>query len=262
MRDPYSIYARYVLALKAIDPLDADPGAADRGLFIHHALDQFVRAYPAEIPRDAVARLIALGRDAFGASLDRPAVWAFWWPRFERIARWFVAAETARRAELTAIATECRGELALEAPGGAFILTAKADRIECRHDGSLTIVDYKTGLPPSWEDVTAGLSPQLPLEAVIARAGGFGDVPGGGVAELAYWRLSGGDPPGEIRRLDDGDTDATIDEAADGVRELIARFDDEATAYASIPRPDKAPTFSDYAHLARIKEWSGGDDGS
>jgi ATP-dependent helicase/nuclease subunit B len=260
MRDPYGVYARYVLNLKALDPLDADPSAADRGSFIHHALDQFVRAYPVAMPPDAVQQLEAFGRAAFGTTLDRPAVRAFWWPRFERVARWFVATESARRAGLAAIATECAGEVALDAPGGVFILTAKADRIERRRDGMLTIVDYKTGLPPSWNDVTAGLSPQLPLEGVIADAGGFGGALRGGVAELAYWRLSGGDPPGEIKRLDDGDIAATIAAAAQGVRALIERFDDETTAYASIPRPDKAPAFSDFAHLARVKEWSGGDD--
>jgi ATP-dependent helicase/nuclease subunit B len=214
------------------------------------------------MPTDAVARLIAFGRAAFGPSLDRPAVWAFWWPRFERIARWFVAAETARRADLAAIATECQGEVVLALPGGPFTLRAKADRIERRRSGALTIVDYKTGQPPSWEDVGAGLSPQLPLEAMIAAAGGFAGVPGGDVAELAYWRLSGGDPPGEIKGIEDAKVATAIAAAADGIRALIARFDDPATGYPSTPRPDKAPKFSDYTHLARIKEWSGGDEGA
>jgi ATP-dependent helicase/nuclease subunit B len=260
MRDPYEIYARRVLDLKPLDPLDADPGAAERGLFIHHALDEFVRAHPDALPADAVARLLEIGRRAFGASLDRPAVWAFWWPRFERVARWFVAAETARRAALERIVTECRGQLVIDAAGGPFTLTATADRIERGHDGAVTVVDYKTGKPPEWDDVTAGLSPQLPLEAVIARAGGFDGVPAGPIGALAFWRLSGGDPAGEIKPLDDTALDAVIDGAARGVRALIERFDDPATAYPSMPRPDKAPPYSDYAHLARLKEWSGGEE--
>src|SRR5438874_2113553 len=31
MRDPYGIYARHILRLRALEPLDADPGAAERG---------------------------------------------------------------------------------------------------------------------------------------------------------------------------------------------------------------------------------------
>ncbi|MFM2044075.1 MAG: double-strand break repair protein AddB, partial [Pseudomonadota bacterium] len=43
-----------------------------------------------------------------------------------------------------------------------------------------------------------------------------------------------------------------------GLRDLIRRFDDPATPYASVPRPDWAPRYSDYGHLARIAEWSAG----
>ena len=259
MRDPYEIYARHILRLKALEPLDADPGAAERGQFIHKALDDFVRAHPAGLPDDALARLVAFGRQAFGPRLDQPAVWAFWWPRFERVARWFIAAETERRGMLAEIVTECHGRLAIDARGGPFILTAIADRIERGHDGSLTIVDYKTGKPPDWIDVNTGLSPQLPLEAVIARAGGFTDLTAARVGALAYWRLSGGDPAGEIRPLRD-DVETAIADADRGIRALIDRFDDPSTAYPSMPRPDKAPKYSDYAHLARVKEWSGGEE--
>ncbi len=35
MRDPYAVFARYILGLRALDPMDADPGAAERGGFIH-----------------------------------------------------------------------------------------------------------------------------------------------------------------------------------------------------------------------------------
>jgi ATP-dependent helicase/nuclease subunit B len=259
MRDPYEIYARHILDLRPFEPLDADPGAAERGQFIHAALDAFVRECPGVLPNDALDRLLDIGRQEFGSSLDRPAVWAFWWPRFERIARWLIAAETERRMALAEIVTECHGKLTIDAPGGAFTLTAIADRIERRHDGTLTIVDYKTGRPPEWVDVNAGLSPQLPLEAVIAEAGGFAGLPESPVGELAYWRLSGGEPPGEIKPLR-ASIDKAITEAAAGIRSLIERFDDPATAYPSMPRPDKAPKFSDYAHLARVKEWSGGEE--
>ena len=45
--------------------------------------------------------------------------------------------------------------------------------------------------------------PQLPLEAVIAQTGGFKGVPAGEASELAFWRMAGGDPPGEIKPIDD-----------------------------------------------------------
>jgi ATP-dependent helicase/nuclease subunit B len=261
MRDPYAIYARHILDLWALDPIDADPGAAERGSFIHDALHRFVRDHPGALPEDALDRLLDCGRAAFREVLDRPAVWAFWWPRFERIASWFVGVEAARRAGIAASFTERRGTLDLAGPRGAFQLTAKADRIDRAKDGGLVLIDYKTGQVPSDKHVALGFSPQLPLEAAIAAAGGFAEVPAAPAAALAYWRLSGGDPAGEIREIK-ADAATLAEQARDGLERLVAAFDDPATPYAARPRPDYGPRFSDYDHLARLLEWSAGGDDS
>ena len=70
-RDPYAIYARHVLGLKKLPPIDADPSAADRGIVIHDALAEFVRAHPDALPPDALERLLAMGERRFGAMLSR-----------------------------------------------------------------------------------------------------------------------------------------------------------------------------------------------
>jgi ATP-dependent helicase/nuclease subunit B len=263
MRDPYAIYARKILRLEALDPIDADPGAAERGEAIHHALDDFLRRFPAELPEDAVAQLVALGRAAFGAALERPGVRAFWWPRFERIASWFVAEESERRQHLTVLRSELRGRLILAGPAGPFILTAIADRLDRRREGGLVLIDYKTGGVPSAKEVEQGFTPQLPLEAAIAEAGGFAGLEAAPVAALEYWRLSGGDPPGERRPVAEDAAVARqlIDRALQGLGALIAHFDDPRTPYRAIPRPEKAPRYSDYTHLARVQEWSVGGEG-
>jgi ATP-dependent helicase/nuclease subunit B len=257
MRDPYALYARKVLGLKALDPIDADPGAAERGTLVHMALEAYLRAHPAEPPADPEAALIAEGRRIFEAVRAKPGIWAFWWPRFLRIARWFGEADRRRRAENGLALPEVRGELRLEGPGGDFRLTATADRIDRLSDGRLAILDYKTGALPKQRELELGFAPQLPLEAAIARAGGFQDMPAGELAELAFWRLSGGEPPGEIVKAK-ADPMALAEAALDGLRRLVAYYDDPESAYHSVPRPDWAPRFSDYAHLARIKEWSAG----
>jgi ATP-dependent helicase/nuclease subunit B len=257
MRDPYAIYARHVLHLKALDPLDADPGAAERGLLVHRALDLFVKRHPSALPADAEARLVAIGEEVFGTALSRPGVWAFWWPRFLRIACWFIALETARRGALAGSHGEVLGRLMLSGPAGPFELVCKADRIDRRRDGGLIVVDYKTGAVPRRGDVDLGFAPQLPLEAAIAEAGGLTGIAVARVAELAYWRLSGGEVAGEVKPLAEADAvRILIDTALAGLHRLIARFDDQATPYRSSPRPEHAPRFTDYAQLARVKEWS------
>jgi ATP-dependent helicase/nuclease subunit B len=262
MRDPYGIYARHILGLRKLDPLDADPSRADYGTFIHAALDRFVRQHPppAPLPPDAEALLLELGRGTFAAVLDRPGIRAFWWPRFARIARWFVTVESARRADLAAAVTEAKGRLEIPGPAGAFVVTATADRIDRDRAGRLVILDYKTGAPPSPKEVAAGFAPQLPLEAMIAEAGGFADVPAAPVARLEYWRLKGSDPVGEIKVLP-LDPARLVAEAREGLARLVAAFDDPATSYEARPRPDQAPRFSDYEHLARVKEWADGTGG-
>ena len=259
--DPYSIYARDILRLFKLDPVDADPSAAERGSIIHRILDAFVREHGDALPPDAEARLLELGRAHFEAAGARPGVLAFWLPRFERIARWFLDTERDRRPGLLPLATEVEGVLDLEGPAGPFRLTAKADRIDRSEAGALEIIDYKTGGTPPKKHVTEGRCPQLSLEAAIAAAGGFRGVAAADVAALAYWKLSGAENAGEITAIG-GDAGALADAAADGLRALIARFDDPATPYHPVPRPALAPRWNDYAHLARHKEWSvpGGDN--
>ncbi|MFN4087960.1 MAG: double-strand break repair protein AddB [Alphaproteobacteria bacterium] len=264
IRDPYAIYARHVLRLRVLDPLDAEPGAPERGEFIHVALDRFLRAWPEALPPDATERLVAIGREVFAPLMGRPGVEAFWWPRFERIAAWFVDQERERRTRPRTIWTERRGLLTLDAPGGRFELTGTADRIDRLTDGRLAIVDYKTGILPPAGQVAAGAAPQLALEGAIARDGGFEGVPAGPVSELDYWRLGGGDPAGVIRPAA-GRRAAPADlthAAAAGLAAYVAAFDRRETPYLAQPRPELAPRFADYAHLARVAEWGrGAEDG-
>ena len=75
---------------------------------------------------------------------------------------------------------EIRGEIGIPLDKDrTFVLSARADRIERRHDGSFAILDYKTGQPPTGKQVRMGLSPQLTLEAAILRGGGFEGIPCG-----------------------------------------------------------------------------------
>ncbi|MBE9554429.1 MAG: PD-(D/E)XK nuclease family protein, partial [Proteobacteria bacterium] len=137
---------------------------------------------------------------------------------------------------------------------------AKADRIDRLAGGGYVIIDYKTGLPPSQDEVAFGYAPQLPLEAAILAAGGFEGVGQGDTSELAYWRLSGGEPPGEIRIVD-GDPGALAEEARKGLLRLIDAFDDPDTPYMATPRPEWATAWNDYVHLARNAEWAAGGGG-
>lgn len=261
MRDPYGIYAKCILGLEALPEPDQDASLADYGSLTHKALQDFIAAHPAgPLPDSAHQDLCAIGRRLFDTGTVRPAVMAFWWPRFERIAAWFVAHERTRRDTLKQAHVERRGEMVLDGPAGPFTLVAKADRIDVTSDG-LVIIDYKTGAVPSDKMVHAGFAPQLPLEAAMVLTGAFPDVPRAPVEAMEFWALHGRRDGGDATAVK-GDAAALAEDAREGLRKLIATFDDPATCYEARPNPDVAPAYSDYLHLARVKEWitAGEDD--
>ena len=126
---------------------------------------------------------------------------------------------------------EVAGAIEFDAPGGRFRLTARADRIDELVGGGIAVIDFKTGAPPTKREVQAGFAPQLPLEAAMVAQGGFSGVPAKPVEELAFWRLSGGREPGQVRDAADDPalvaaealadrTRADLDDARDMIEQL------------------------------------------
>jgi ATP-dependent helicase/nuclease subunit B len=266
LRDPYTIYAKHILKLIPLDPVDTPLSAADRGSAIHDALGEFTQTFATTLPEDPARVLRNIGQKYFAALMERPEARALWWPRFLRIASWFADWEIARRGDVSTIAAETRGEIPIPLDHErTFVLSARADRIERRHDGTFAVLDYKTGQPPTGKQVRMGLSPQLTLEAAILREGGFEGIPAGAsVSELVYVRLSGNNPPGEQKslelRINKGDTPQPPDDAADEARSkleiLIRAFENESQAYTSLNLSMWSNRYGSYDDLARIKEWS------
>ncbi len=259
IKDPYSIFADAILKLRPLDDIGMAPGGAERGTFIHKALEIFVKRYPKELPADAEEKLLEIGKDVFAEILSYPSVWAFWWPRFERMARWFVEFERERRASFLPRQLEVKGVLRVKAPYAPFELSGTADRIDISPLNEASIIDYKTGSVPSDKQVTSGVSPQLALEANMLVEGAFEGLEGLSVAELLYVRLSGGDPAGEARLASKKmPVDELMQNAFEGLQRLVAQFDQEATPYLARPRSEYLDPYNDYQHLARVREWSGG----
>jgi ATP-dependent helicase/nuclease subunit B len=262
MKDPYALYAKRILGLEPLDDLEADPGALERGIVIHRALERFVNAHHDGLPDDAEQRLLAFGRELFEDFSHRPQVMALWWPRFEQIARWVIEQERGRRARSIEIRAEVggmlevHGVLEVQDSGPAFRLKARADRLERHPDGRVTVIDYKTGQLPERAAVLAGLEPQLPLEAAMVEAGAFADLGPAAVAELLFWQLKGDESGGDERAatpLAPGEVAAL---AIEGLRRLIAHYERPQTAYRARPKPQVAWR-GHYDHLARRGEWPG-----
>jgi ATP-dependent helicase/nuclease subunit B len=150
--------------------------------------------------------------------------------------------------------------------GEDFELTARADRLDLRPDGTVAIIDYKTGTPPSNDEVLS-LSPQLPLEGLIVEAGGFETIGPRRVSALEYYQVSGRGEGGEIcargtrDREKNGKPALTLPEAlaetGRRLEEIVSYFAAPEAEYLSRKIPKRGRVFvGDYDHLARVAEWS------
>ncbi|GGG48161.1 double-strand break repair protein AddB [Caldovatus sediminis] len=270
LADPYAIYARRVLKLFPLDPLDADVGRAEYGTLVHAALARFIRrlddarAWPGEA---AARQWFAEAAEAALAQAGAPpSLAAFWRPRLARIGDFVVAQEAPRRAAnaIRRSLVEAEGRLALARRGDrAVTLIARADRIDEQADGRLAVVDYKTGKLPKAAAVEDGSQPQLPLEAAMALRGAFRGLPPRPVERLEYWRVSGGPDAGEVQGVRAGAAEVeelaerSLAAAAALAERFLLRGD---TTFPSHPHPGRPSRSGDYDHLARVAEWAGAED--
>ena len=136
LRDPYAIYARHILRLRALDPLDEAADAADYGEIVHPGCTASCARHGAAWPADAAAR--AARGDATRAARARgcaPALAAWWAPRLRPDRR--LGAATRRSAAAPRPPrrwrTEASGESACRAAGRRCSrCRGRADRIERR----------------------------------------------------------------------------------------------------------------------------------
>jgi ATP-dependent helicase/nuclease subunit B len=266
VRDPYAIYALWVLGLEAMERPGASAEALARGNAVHAAIERLTLDWPDVLPDDCEAILHDHLLRELGARGFEDAAMAREAPLARNCARWLTDFERRRRARGIDILVEQQGTLTFDAPAGPFTVKAFADRIELASDGA-AVMDFKTGAAPSAKQVKSGFAPQLTLTAAILADGGFERTNGPVTPdELTYVRVVGRKTAGEVITRASGAEAADLAQAAlDGLKRRIARFDDENTPYVSWAAPQfMGNQGGNYDHLARVWEWSvigDGDDG-
>ena len=256
LRDPYSVYAEYILRLKPLEDLEKDADMRDLGNIVHGVLEEFGNKYPTKYPDNAFEILTKMATevlDKSGVSIEKQA---FWRPRIEKMMKWVAETERDYRRSIKKVHNEIWGRFFIEdLPGGKFEIFAKADRVDEVLGDGINIIDYKTGRTRTATEVKKGYAPQLPIEGLIAEKGGFDGIEKAKVNALMYWKL--GDKTVKI----EDDINKILDDTEQHIKEVVNLFDFKTTGYLSRPNPKAVPEYSDYEHLARVKEWSVKDDG-
>lgn len=258
--DPYAFYAKRILRLDALKALDLDVGAIEYGTLVHDALAGFLRALGTGWPGEDAARAAwdRTSAKALARHADRPGILAFWAPRLANIGDFVIAEEARLRqgGELLACLVEVKGKAMLRLPEGEVEIEARADRLDHLSRGGWRVVDYKTGTVPKPRELLDGGAPQLPIEAWLLAEGAFPDARGQ-ATDLVYWRLTGGEVPGEVRAMPADEDYAAL--ARVRLDHLAARWLLGTAPFASRPHPARSAAGGDYDHLARVEEWSAGE---
>ncbi|WP_353203474.1 double-strand break repair protein AddB [Sphingomonas sp.] len=253
--DPYAFYAKRILGLIQLDPVDADPSAAWRGTAVHDILERWARE-----DKCALDRLHDRARAMFDDA--HPMQRALWRPRLMEAIDWIVA-ELGRNLDAgrTVLAVEESGQIDI----AGVTLTGKFDRIDRLPDGAIAVIDYKTGKAPSSAAVREGFSLQLGLLGLIAERGGFAGI-SGTARGFEYWSLTkNGDSFGRATSPVDpagkGEKVLPEDFTALAARHFTDAAGDWLTgdrAFEAKLHPDYAP-YAEYDQLMRRDEWYGRD---
>ncbi|TPG14480.1 double-strand break repair protein AddB [Sphingomonas oligophenolica] len=255
--DPYAFYARRILGLMPLDPVDADPSAAWRGNAVHDILERWWTDHACAI--DAL-RPLALAM--LGDAATHPMLRALWRPRLMEAIDW-IATRVADDAAVgrVVLSAEGKGEIGI----AGVTLSGRYDRVDRLADGTLGIVDYKTGKPPSTKAVREGFSLQLGMLGWIAEQGGF-DGLRGKVDAFEYWSLGRSkDGFGYVATPVDADGKKDRIVTADFTRIAHDRFVEAAARWLTGDEPFTAklvPEYAPYAEydqLMRRDEWYGRD---
>ena len=255
--DPYQFYAQAILGLRRLDPLDSPPSPAWRGTAVHAILDAWHKAgAPAGGLQDTAATVL----DGMSA---HPLTRSLWRPRLLAALTWIDERIVAEASEgRRVLATEIRGEMRVS----GIRIHGRADRIDRLPDGTLAVIDYKTGMPPRGRMVEEGFALQLGLIGLIAREGGFDGVKGEPV-RFEYWSLAkapkgrGGfgymdEPVLEGAKKSGIPRGEFLDTTGDFLDEAIARWILGNEPFTARLNPDLAG-YSDYDQLMRLDEWLG-----
>lgn len=261
IRDPYAVYSKHILKVRPLPPLKRKTDAAVKGTLYHEILAEFVQGWKGTIDENAYENFFEIADKAFENIKLADEVKAVWRPRFNNVASDFLEYEKSSREHIKESHCEVSVSEGMKIGASDFYITGRADRINLLKDGTLQVIDYKTGSTLSVKEVKT-LSPQLSLEGLLAQKGRFENIKAASVSSLNYIQLKEGNFADKDMTAKDAASDI-IEKVEKNLIEHVAAYENEEQGYISRYAPKFEQNKSgDYDHLARVREWSIGEEAS
>ena len=247
IRDPYTIYAKYILNLRPIESLYRTPDSALRGQVIHSLMEKFILLTKNQWPNDPFTLLDQLSDKILESSIPKNSTKLFWKRKINSFSEHFLSSEEERRKKTTPILVEERGSIEIEDTN--FKLTGIFDRIDQDSEGNLSIFDYKTGVIPS-SIVQKYFDKQLLLLALIIYKGGIKKLKNTNIKEAYYIDLSSN--PKEYKN---SLVSQNLDVIFADFKLLISEYNNQNRGYLARRAVFETRWDGDYDHLSRFGEW-------
>ncbi len=256
--DPYAYYAKAMLKLAKVDPLDAEPTPQWRGTIIHDALQKW-----AEQDDYAEGKLVARMAHILDGPEFHPLTRTLLTPQLVEAAQW---AETTVAANRIEGREPLKPEVEGETRRAGVRLHGRADRID-RLPGGLGVVDYKQGDAPGVKKVANGFAMQLGLLGLIGEAGGFKGIDADHIAAFEYWSFARQPKTrtfGKVanpfysaskQKPEDPDVENFVEWAGERFEAIVAKWLTGTEPFTAKLHPEHA--YSEYDHLMRLEEWEG-----
>lgn len=240
--DPFAIYAKHVLGLRPLKDMDATPKATDFGSIAHKAIEALTKHWNEHKRLATHADLSQIIEHALRDFSDRPSVDLFWRTRLMNGLSYVNRLEQKRRADLIRVSPEN----IIEGSMVGVTLHGRIDRLEEGKAGR-TVVDYKTGQPPSKADVINGRALQLLTYAIL-----LGHSREHGTSAIEYWQLPRVGEEGNINHYDANEIN--IARMEEKLQVALLNMLDEQTPFLAISDDERIGT--DYDGISRRAEWA------
>jgi ATP-dependent helicase/nuclease subunit B len=257
-RNPYAIYAKYILSLYPLDDWDKPAKNAQYGQALHETMAEVINNK--SLTENEILNFF---RQCLKKNLLPKSDCLFYESQFiQNILPFIIQEREALIKERIHSFTEIKGECRFDVSGKPFTLTARVDRIDLTTQHTAKVIDYKTGSPPAFSDVIKGISPQLTLEAWMILQNAFPNIKANNIDDMEYWHMSKNPNIKKYQKSKNKiDLDILLNKTELGLKKMLETYTDDKTPYEVEPIGAMASKYDNYALLSRKKEWAHEDEG-